>query len=410
MKSVVVIGGGASGLMCAISIKRKINNADVCILERLPRTGKKLMATGNGRCNITNVYCDASRYYGENTSIVTSTLDKFSVSDTIDFFKSIGILIKIEDEGKAYPYSDQASSVLDCLRFEAKRLNIKEVTDFSVTDIKKEANKYKIISQSTQIVADIVAVCAGGMSSASLGSNGSMFPVMEKLGHHITPLFPSLVQVKTDKTAVRPVKGMKFTGKASLYTNGKRSCTTDGEILFTEYGLSGPCIFNLSRQVAENNINNRKTEISLDLMPEYDYNTVLNLLKERVKNFPQKTLDEFLTGMINKRIGQTLIKQQGILPLGRECKTLNEKELKQLASAIKGYRFEVFGTMPFNNAQVCAGGIKTSEISEFFESKFNKNLFITGEILDIDGDCGGFNLQWAWSSGYVAACEISRRL
>ena len=392
---IAVIGGGASGITAAISASRK--GAQVTVYERCDRIGRKILATGNGRCNYTNINADIENYHGQNTDFIKPATKKFWVSDTVSFFKKIGMLTKIEDNGKAFPYSLQASAVLDVLRFELQRLGVEIVTDFEVCQIKKEKSGFLIESYSGKKAhADKVILSTGGKASPSLGSNGSGYDIAKKLGLQVSQLFPSLVQVKTSTEVVKALKGIK-TDAVVTATSGGNSETSQGEVLFCDYGLSGPAVFNVSRFCAVN----KNTKIKLDLLPEIDYNSLREILTNRKSE--NVSLENYFIGMLNKKIGIVLMKYAKILPLSRTSDTLNGSEISGLCKAIKSFTLDVTGTMSWNNAQVTAGGILTNQINpETFECKHIKGLYITGELLDIDGDCGGYNLQWAWSSGYIA--------
>ena len=325
------------------------------------------------------------------------------MEDTLDFFRKLGVLAKIEEEGKAYPYSGQAAAVLDVLRMEAERLGIRIICRFEVARIERLGTGYILYSyQNEKRGADAVIMACGGRAAPDLGSNGSGYPILEKLGHHIIPAFPALVQVKTSTEYGKGLQGMKFDGIVRLFYNETEIGAEQGEILFTEYGLSGPPLFRLSRAVAMY----RKCRIELDLMPEYTEEQVAELLE--AQKFPVKTLENYLVGILPKRMGQVLLKACGIAPLSRISDTLSRKEIRQAARAIKGWSFETNGTLSWNNAQVTAGGVDVREVNPAtFESRLMDNLFIVGELLDIDGDCGGYNLQWAWSSGYIAGISAA---
>ncbi len=397
---IAVVGGGASGIIAAISAARK--GADVTILERCDRIGRKILATGNGRCNYTNINASIKNYHGKNIDFIKAAAKKFWVSDTISFFKEIGMLTKVEDNGKAYPYSLQASAVLDVLRFELQNLQINIKTNFEVKTIEKKDSRFLIGSYSCeQEYADKVILSTGGKASPALGSNGSGYEIAKKLGLRITDLFPALVQIKTETNFVKALKGIKIDAKVTAAADNL-SETSIGEVLFCDYGLSGPAVFNVSRFCAVN----KNVKIKLDLLPEIDYNNLHKILiKRKSKNI---SLENYFIGMLNKKIGIVLMKYANVLPLTRRSDTLDFDEITRLCIAIKAFTLNVTGTMSWNNAQVTAGGIITDQIDpESFECKKIKGFYITGELLDIDGDCGGFNLQWAWSSGYIAGLHCA---
>lgn len=395
-KNIAVIGGGAAGLTAAISAARR--GANVTIYERCDRVAKKILATGNGRCNMTNINADICRYHGKNPKFIMGAASRFWVNETLDFFSEIGLLSKIEENGKVYPYSLQAAAVSDALRFEAEHLGIKTFCKFEAEDISQSCEGYTLsFSNGEKASANRVILSAGGKASPKLGSNGSGYSLAKKLGHTVTPLFPSLVQIKTDNIYTKSLQGTKIIASASLYEKNQLKKISRGEVLFTEYGLSGPPVFDLSRlaSVSEN------SQIRLDIMPEFSEEQICRMLSERKNNY--KTLENYFIGMLPKKLGQVLLKACGIAPLSRICGTLSDKEISLLSKKIKSWDFSVRGTMSWDNAQVTAGGVNVSEVNPAtMQSKIKDGLFFAGEILDIDGDCGGFNLQWAWSSGFIA--------
>lgn len=412
MKKAAIIGGGASGFMSAITLARldKHKNIQITIYEKQSRTGKKLLATGNGTCNITNLNCDISRYHGDYNS-AEKILKSFDTKKVLEFFSSLGVICTSKEDGRVYPYSKQASSVLDCLRSEASRLGIAENCDCGITAIQPYKNGFllKTKDNSKGEFADAILICCGGKAAPSLGGCEDGYSLLKSIGHSSTSLHPALVQIKTDPSKVKSLKGIKFDGTATLIKNNRRLNTQSGEILFTEYGISGPPIFQLSRTVSLSDCKNMK--ITLDLMPEFGFNEVLEFLYIRKKFMKGETLENFFTGMLNKRLGQTLLKQTFDLPLSEKVETLSQNRLKQLAETIKNYTFEVKGTLSWQNSQVTAGGIPLSEFDcGTMQSLKTKGIFSAGEVLNVDGDCGGFNLQWCWSSGFAAGNGIYKYL
>lgn len=394
MKRVAVVGGGASGMTAAIRAAQR--GAAVTIYERGERVGKKLLATGNGRCNLTNLYADETHYYGKNPKFVISALSRFSVADTIDFFGQLGLLTRTEEAGKVYPYCGQASAVLDVLRMELARLGVRILTRFEVKNIGKRQNKFSLTSyDGRRESADCVILSVGGCASPSLGSNGSGYDIARQFGHTISPLAPVLVQIKTDTAFVKALKGLKVNGVLSIEKNGRVIASDQGEILFADYGISGPPVFQLSRYAKPN------TEAVIDLMKEYTQSEIIEMLS--VRRSVTLTLENYFTGILQKRLGQTILRVCGMTPLSRVSDTLSDQDVCKIANTIKAWRIPITGTLSWNHAQVTSGGVETNEVSpSTMESKLVTGLYITGELLDIDGDCGGYNLQWAWSSGYLA--------
>lgn len=389
--NVAVIGGGASGLAAAIAARR--NGVSVTIYESGERIGRKILATGNGRCNMTNMNACADNYYGKNRDFVRGAIEQFWVEDTLNFFSELGILYKVEDGGKVYPYCDQASAVLDVLRMRAAEDGINIRTGFEVQSVEKHSNGFSIVSyKGERAGGDRVIAACGGKAAPSLGSNGSGYEILKKLGHRITDLRPSLVQIKTETEVVKKLKGIKIDGKLTI-----GGCSERGEILFTEYGISGPPVFSLTSR-----LESQKYAL-IDIMPDFSSEQIVEFLYSRIGMSPERRLEDFFTGMLNKRVGQALLKYLDIAPLSRSAVTLGENEIRRIADTIKAWRFNITGTMSWNNAQVTKGGADTTEFNpRTMESKKVKDLYACGELLDIDGDCGGYNLQWAWSSGYIA--------
>lgn len=394
---IAIIGGGASGLVSAVFAAQNGKNT-VTVYESGERVGRKILATGNGRCNMTNINADIMNYHGKNPKFILGAKNKFWVEETLEFFDSLGVVSKTEDEGKVYPYSDQASAVLDVLRFKLDELGVNVVTSFEVQTVKENNGKFTIKAyDGRKDNADKVIIATGGKAAPNLGSKGGGYDILQDFGHSVTKLLPSLVQIKTETDVVRKLKGIKLNGNVTL---GKYS--EYGEVLFTEYGLSGPAIFSLSSR-----LDGHKT-ISLDIMSEYSREQLYDMIAVRAYRNPKITLENFFVGMFNKRVGQALLKFAGIEPLSRYAVTLTEREISRICDIIKKWDFAVTGTMSWNNAQVTKGGISTDEFNpNTMESKLVKGLYATGEVLDIDGDCGGYNLQWAWSSGYLAGVSVS---
>ena len=404
-----VIGGGASGLVGGICAKRILKDkCAVVILERMDRIGKKILATGNGRCNFTNINTSPSYFYGENPDFVKYAFQKFGIYETIDFFKNLGIYPKEEEKGKMFPYSDQASSVLDVLRNEIQRLGIEVVTGYDVENIRKNNSGFTISSGSGEnVYADRVIVSAGGCASPNLGSNGSGFTILKRLGHRITKLSPALVQLKTEKDIVKGLKGIKFTGNVKMFSNDRLIGEDYGEVLFTDYGLSGPPIFQLSALSAIN----KGCKVILDFMPELSEKDIFDILSERKRNLSFLTMESFFVGLLNKRIGNVIARKSGIEKLSYKVSDLKRDNIWSMCENIKNLSFDIIGQNGFNNAQVTAGGASVREFNDkTMESLKIKGLYASGEILDIFGACGGFNLQWAWSSGALAGISAAESL
>ncbi len=400
---VVIIGGGAAGLCEAVVLKMHCRDISVCILEKLPRVGKKLITTGNGRCNITNRKPALSRYHGEDVNFADYALKNYDNFVTEVFFNELGIVFTYEEE-KAFPYSLQASSVVDALRFAAEDMGVDVYCETGVSEIQKTATGYKAVANGDTFEAKVI-VCAAGLYSGgkALGCNGGMLSVLQNMGYEKVKCTPAIVQIKTDNSVTKSLKGIKINGKAALFKGDKAIREESGEILFCDYGLSGPPILQISRAVER-----EKGElfVSLDMMPEYSYQNVYDMIRYRRSVLSARKLEDFFTGLLNKRVGQQVIKSAG-LSLSDRADEITLDDIKKMTSIIKAFSFKVISTTGFENSQVTAGGLSTRQFDKTtMMSKKDKGLFAIGEILDIDGDCGGFNLQWAWSSAMCAADAI----
>lgn len=408
MKSIIVVGGGASGLVSAIVAARE--GVEVTILEQSNRVGKKILATGNGRCNLTNVDCHIRNFHGTNPKFALGALTTFDSNMAIQFFEELGIAHKVEADGKVYPYSDQASSVLDVLRMEVERLGIDVLVEKQVTKINKNKNTFKINCHDGSVyTCEKVIMATGGKASPQLGSDGRGMGILESLGHKTIKPFPSLVQILLDTDVPKKVKGVKIQGKVTVVSTDSKQKEEVGEMLFTEDGISGPPVFQISRLVSSQSLLNKNCKVIVDVFPNYTQEEILVMLQMRIAYQPHKKAVDFLIGLVNKRLIIEVLKEAGLKDIQKPCSLLSQKEIEAIVSVLKGWEFISVGTRSWASAQVMAGGIDTNEIDpKTLQSKKIKGLYVVGELLDIDGDCGGFNLQWAWSSAYVAGLDAAK--
>ncbi|MCD8215366.1 MAG: NAD(P)/FAD-dependent oxidoreductase [Clostridiales bacterium] len=413
-KKIIVIGGGASGLTATIAAARTAeeNKTDIkiTICERMNRVGKKILATGNGRCNYTNRNVSVKHYFGEHPAFTKPALEFLDFDGTINFFLRLGVFPKEETEGRMYPYSEQASSVLDCLRLEAERLKIEFKTDFDVKEVKYKGGGFSVLSyKGESLSCDRVIMACGGCASPDLGSNGSGFKLLEGLGHTVSPLSPALVQLKLKGDFLKALSGIRFKGCAGLSVNNHTVREEKGEILFTDYGVSGIAVLQLSGFLKDTG--SGKAYLNIDFMPEYETTEVFRLLNMRAKDLSHLTTENFFTGLLNKRIGNVIAKKSGIEKLSYPVSGLNKNLLWSMAYNIKFFKAEIIGTNGWKNAQTTAGGAATKQFySATLESKRVSGLYCCGEIFDIYGECGGYNLQWVWSSGYLAGASAAGSL
>lgn len=395
-------------MLAAISAARL--GAHVTILEKNPRVGKKILATGNGRCNFTNVNAGYSCYSSENPGFVQKALSDFTASDAISFFEELGIQHKVEEMGKVFPMSDQASSILDVLLYELNRLGVNIICDSNVVDIipengsfilkTKDGNKYR---------GDSVVLAPGGKAMPSSGSDGYGYDLALKLGHTMTDTFPALVQLMLEGDYFKRIDGVKFIGTAEIIDNNGSVIKDRGDILFTNYGVSGPPVLQISRKAGELLKSGKQATLKISILDTMSKEEVTDLIDRRFKTDLNKTLEFSFVGLINKRLIPVVLLQAGISDLKRPVSGITSKERDRIAEILTDWRFNIRGTKSWPSAQVTAGGINTREIEEnTMESLLVKGLYFAGEIMDVDGMCGGYNLQWAWSSGFIAGRSAAK--
>lgn len=403
---VIVIGGGAAGMIAAIVAKR--NGASVTLLERNDRVGKKLLATGNGRCNYTNLNINIENYHGLNKSFALDALNEFTMERTIEFFEGLGITPADEDNGKVYPLSFQSSSMLDVLRYELTHTGVELITDAFVSEVRKKNNFNVKLKDGRVFEGNKVILATGGMAMPVSGSDGSGYTIAKSLGHTVTNIFPGLVQLKLEGNIFKQVNGVKFIGKAGIYSKGQLVIEDSGDILFTDYGISGPPILQISRKAIELMNKGLDIELRISIITAKSDTELEEYLSNRFKKMPYKTIEEALIGFVNKKLILPILKELNI-DKSSKAGNINRNDVEKLARLFVSWSFKIIGNKGWGQAQVTAGGINTNEINSFtMESKKTKGLYIIGELLDIDGDCGGFNLQWAWSSGYAAGVNASK--
>jgi predicted Rossmann fold flavoprotein len=405
---VIIVGGGAAGIMSAILAKDM--GIDIAILEGNDRIGKKILTTGNGRCNITNKYAEGSRYHSDNAGFYELALTSFTAKDTVDFFSSIGLPLITLEEGKMYPMSLQASSVLDVMRLALSDRDIPVYTNSKVKVLKQLKKGFKLeTSEGEFYECNKVLLTCGGKSLASTGSDGSGFSLAKSLGHKVINPIPALVQLKLDYKNLKALSGVKFNGIAEIYVNDKLERREYGEVLFTDYGISGPPILQLSRSASYALSKNKKVTMKVNMMYTMKVEELENFLETHFVLFSHRSLHDAFIGVVNKKLIPIILKEAGITDIHKPCSDIEYREKRNLYKLLTSWEFKVTDTNGFTNSQVTAGGIDTAEVdAETMESNLIKNLYFAGEILDVDGDCGGFNLQWAWSSAYAAAKALSR--
>ena len=388
-----IIGGGASGMAAAIAAAEN-PNAQIRLYERQSRVGKKLMATGNGRCNLSNCNADLTHYHGEEPDFVGPALAQVDVLQTRAWFHDLGLYMVAEpDTGKIYPYSDQANSVVDVLRLGLEKENITLLLGEEVQKLRREGDGFMVNDTD---YCDRVIIACGGLAGTKLGGSMSGYKLLGKLGHKSTRLRPSLVQLKCSWPGVTALKGVRCECHVKIYRDGEKVAHSGGELQFTDYGLSGPVIFEISRDICQGA---GEWVAKLDLMTRLLRDDLrAELCRRRERNLP---MDELFTGIVHNRLGRVLTKAADVS--GSTTGQLTDAQIDALVHTVKEFEITLTEPMGMDHAQVTAGGVLTRDFDpNTMESRLVPGLYACGEVLDIDGDCGGFNLQWAWSSGIVA--------
>lgn len=401
--NIAVIGGGASGIVAAIVAAR--NGSNVTIFEHTGRIGKKILATGNGKCNLTNTKQSEFCYRSDNEEFPMSILQQFTMQETVRFFGELGIYTKNRN-GYLYPHSEQASAVLDVLRLELRRLSITVLCESVIKTVRKD-NKFTILTELKTYQFDKVILATGSKAAPNTGSDGSGYSYARNFGHTIIKPLPSLVQLKSDFSYLSHLAGVRCEAEVTLMSDGVSVIKERGEVQWVNYGISGIPIFQVSRFAAKELDNKKNVTIYVDFLPDFSKELLHKMLMERKIHSMDKNMEEFLVGLFHKKIGIVLLKMAGIKP-DAPVKDSKDKDWDYLINQIKGLSIRIKDTNTFENAQVCAGGVDTREIDTTMQSKLVTGLYFAGEIVDVDGCCGGYNLQWAWSSGYVAGFNASK--
>ena len=398
----VIIGGGASGLVCAIKAKLRNESLKIAIIEKNDRVGKKLLSTGNGRCNLTNKAVSPEKYSGSFKPKCSEVLKKYDVQAVLSFFRSLGLLTRFDGEGRCYPRSNQASSVLDVLRFACERLGIDIFCSQTIKSIKNSEKEFSVKTESDDFTSQKLVIACGSKASPKLGGTAGGLDYLRNLGHSVAPFKPALCPIKVKSDLLKSVKGLRALGKVSLYDQkGKKIKSENGEIQFTENALSGICVFNLSVY------NKDGYTISLDLFPDISDKELLSVIKTNRKLFSKLTSENLFTGSLHKRLAQLILKTSGMSGFSKLCGELSDNELQKICFTAKNLRFQTFENSDFSSAQCAAGGVLGNELDEkTMQSKKVKNLFVCGEVADLCGECGGYNLHFAFASGMTVGDNL----
>lgn len=430
-KTVIIIGGGASGLAAAIFAARQ--DADVTVLEHNDRVGKKILATGNGKCNITNKKMGAEYYRSDNPKFVLQVLERFSLEKTLEFFSEIGVLF-LDKSGYLYPASGQAVSVSKLLELECRQLGVNLVTAVHVRTIKKEGGEFLVKTEpvilkpakgakngnapkqkcrlqavSSQLPrqwkADRVILAAGSKAAPKQGSDGSGYELARSMGHRIITPLPALVQIRSEGSFLKKWAGIRTEAEVTLFVGRKKATSDRGEVQLTDYGISGIPVFQVSRFASKALEAGQPVTAQLDFFPDMEEEELKALFEMRFASMEYKTMEEGMIGMLHEKLAEVLLKEAGIMP-NSYFKKLKPVQKTHLIRCLKNFRLPITAVNSFEQAQTCAGGVDTREIDPYtMESKIVKGLYLTGELMDVDGMCGGYNLQWAWSTGAIAGMQ-----
>lgn len=403
-RRIAVAGGGAAGMMAAIRAAEA--GAFVTLYEKNDRVGKKILSTGNGRCNFSNEQMGAQYYHGSGKVLAAHILERFGSDWTVAFFEKLGMRVKSRD-GYLYPASDQASTVLDLLRYELDRRQITVHKGARITKIQPQNGKFLL--PHGKVCYDAVILACGGCAAPETGSDGDGFTLAEKLGHRIVPPVPALCALRCKENFFRQVAGVRCDAKVTLFVEGRETASERGELQLTDYGLSGIPVFQISRHAAKALQEKKRVTAGVSFLPDLDEEACRAFFQNRLAAKSEDEMAVFLTGIVNKKINSLLLKLAGLRETERAGET-DSAAFDRLCRLYCGMKTEIADTNGFDRAQVCAGGVDCSEVTEHLMSKKMAGLFFAGEILDVDGICGGYNLQWAFSSGAAAgeAAAIDR--
>lgn len=398
---IAVIGGGASGMTAAITAARY--GAEVTLFEKEERVGKKILATGNGKCNLGNLDFSMDQYYCRDKEKLKKVFRVFSVWDSISFFESMGLMVKNKN-GYLYPYSEQASTVLDILRMELVRQQITVKTGVGI-----KAARCKNGEEVFELTDDAgenhsfqrVIVACGSPASLKKGQGMTGYCLAEGFGHRVGRLLPGLVQLQSDESFIRALGGVRCQAGVRLLVDGEEKAAECGELQFTDYGVSGIPIFQLSRIGAKALAEKKDVEVYVDFFPDQETKAYACMARLRFETQGDKNLEDYMTGLLNKKINMVIIKRLGLKP-GMRAEEIGWEKIRELMQICRQFPIHISNTNSMENAQICAGGVDFAQVGTELESELVSGLYFTGELLDVDGKCGGYNLQWAFTSGYVA--------
>ena len=406
---IAIIGAGAAGIIAAITAKRLNKNLQIDLFDANKGIGKKILASGNGRCNISNNQITSKNYLGENPDFTSFALKEFDFKAFEKFCKSIGLLLDIKPSGKVYPLSNEAKSVTNLLELALKELDVNIHLESMITDIEKVEDKFNIKTQDNEYKAYDKVLISNGLGAApQLNANESGLDFASKFGHSFNPTYPSLVGLKTDNTYNGKLQGVKKECNVSLYVNGNLEQEIFGDVLFTSYGVSGFAILDISQLAVLNLSQYQDVKIAINFFPKINRNDLGDQIQTLFKTIPSQKAVDIITGMVSNKIAPVLL---DICKINIDTKAadINAKQIKALAYQLNQWKLKITDTQGFGHAEASGGGVRTAEVdNKTYESKLCKGLYFAGEVLDIVGNRGGFNLQFAWASGYLVGKSLGK--
>lgn len=403
---VIVIGAGASGLVA--SIHAAYAGASCLLLEARERPGAKILASGNGRCNFSHQGFKLKNFHSKSPHFPKEVLGRFSEESTITWFRSLGLESIVDERQRYYPRSLQAGAVLDILRFSAEEAGVTMRTNSRVETLKYDGKNFHIRTFRGSEQSKTVVVACGGRAAPALGGTEDGYELLEGFGHHRTKLYPGIVQLKSELGSLKALKGQKWDCALSLEACGKELGREDGEVLFTNYGLSGPAVIQLSSLAQRAMARNERTKLWLNFFPTWDEERLYETLGNRIKAHPERSRVQIFIGLVPRMIASAALSQLHLKPQDAPASSLKDEDVQSLARLLTAWPQEITGSLDFKEAQVTIGGIEVDDFDPVsLASWLCPGLYACGEVLDVDGDCGGYNLQWAWSSGFVAGSEAA---